>query len=114
MVRDWEQLLHVLEDIERERVIDRLTSIDEADEDLYCGHLLLIEGLHVRCLEDGSWGYDREAYPRLTFAGHDMLDALRSSKVWREVKRTASELMVPISMELIKHTLTSMLSQQAP
>ena len=38
MVRDWEQLLHVLEDIERERVIDRLTSIDEADEDLYCGH----------------------------------------------------------------------------
>ena len=37
MVRDWEQLLHVLEDIERERVIDRLTSIDEADEDLYCG-----------------------------------------------------------------------------
>ena len=120
MVRDWEQLLHVLEDIERERVIHRLTSIDEADEDLYCGHLLLaedaglIEGLHVRRLEDGSWGYDREAYPRLTFAGHDMLDALRSSKVWREVKRTASELMVPISMELIKHTLTSMLSQQAP
>ena len=120
MVRDWEQLLHVLEDIERERVIDRLTSIDEADGDLYCGHLLLaedaglIEGLHVRRLEDRSWGYDREAYPRLTFAGHDMLDALRSSKVWREVKRTASELMVPISMELIKHTLTSMLSQQAP
>ena len=62
MVRDWEQLLHVLEDIERERVIDRLTSIDEADEDLYCGHLLLaedaglIEGLHVRRLEDGAGG----------------------------------------------------------
>lgn len=120
MVRDWGRLLHVLEDIERERVIDRLTSIDEADEDLYCGHLLLaedaglIEGLHVRRLEDGSWSYGRDTYPRLTFAGHDMLDALRSSKVWREVKRTASELMVPISTELIKHTLTGMLSQQAP
>lgn len=107
MKRDWKRLQAVLEDVEADRLEARLDALDAGEEeDLYFGHLLL--ALDAGCVKGVSvsrtgaqWRYS-SGDVRLTMAGHDLLDAVRSKTVWAAVKTAAVELKVPISMELIK------------
>lgn len=116
MKRDWNQIKLVLEDVEKDRLEHRLTSFSEDgtdDEAKYFGHLWLLEeggfirGISVNYREDGEWYYSLSS-PRLTFAGHDLLDAIRSETIWSAVKKRAKEAMVPITLELIKTVVTKM------
>lgn len=107
MKRDWKRLQTVLEDVEADRLEARLDALDAGEEeDLYFGHLLL--ALDAGCINGmtvsragAKWCYS-SGEVRLTMAGHDLLDAIRSKTVWAAVKAAAVDLKVPISMELIK------------
>lgn len=109
MVRDWKRIRNVLEDIEGDRLAKRLTALPKGDEETerYLGHLWLlidqgfVEGVSRSTSMDGEWLYGLTK-PRLTFSGHNLLDAIRSETIWNEVKRQAQQLMVPVSLELIK------------
>lgn len=128
MRRSWKTLRVVLEDVEEDRLEEKLESFDEEKnqerlaspgtpskiqeaEDLYYGHLLLaldaglIEGVTVKTASP-YWNYGATS-PRLTMRGHDMLDAIRSDTVWGKVEKAASSLSIPITLDLIKTVLAS-------
>lgn len=132
MVRNWGDVREVLEDIERDRLEEKLKKLDDnltmasqlpttdpevvaahEAENRYYEHLLmlieagLVQGVKVRTKPaPPPWYYDIE-YPRLTMEGHDLLAALRSKTVWAAVKEKAFSLSIPITIELIKTVLSS-------
>ena len=104
MRRNWKTIQTVLEAAEREELEEKFANLKPdvgQDEDEFFGHLLL-------CVDAGL--VDELAMPRLTMAGHDVLDAIRSKTVWTEIKRQADKAMVPITVTLIQSVLARLSS----
>lgn len=130
MKRDWdlirEQLLAIEEgkDFKREilasvpeepRWEDGITEVQFNEamrayrkaEERILGHLqLLIEngfiaGVQIAQGASGDYGYSY-SHPRLTMAGHDLLDTMRSRTLWEKVKSTAKEKSVELTLEAVK------------
>lgn len=125
MKRDWDLLRKLLTDIEEERelladapvepkwldqseetFIEEMKAYRAADERLF-GHLELLsnagytEGYNVMRGADRSISFGIFT-PRLTMAGHDLLDTMRSPKVWNWIKSTASTKGVELSFDAVK------------
>ena len=72
-----------------------------------CGHLELlvndgyIDGLTIVRSSDGQFGYGLHS-PRLTMAGHDLLDTMRSSTIWEKIKSTAKAKGIELTFDAIK------------
>lgn len=133
MKRDWDLIRKLLTDIEENRDVlaeipaePRLTGQPwedyeqqvkefKAAEGRIAGHLELlidnkfIDGLHV-LRTSGGFSYSL-ADPRLTMAGHDLLDTMRSSKVWESIKSTAKKKGIELTFEVIKVLGTAVLKQ---
>lgn len=109
MRRSWTTIREVLELVERDALIEKLKNTDPADDDILYGHLLLCleAGLITGCTVEFTtkWFYGGELKPRLTMAGHDTLDALRSRTIWSEIKRRADQAMIPITVTMIQAIL---------
>jgi hypothetical protein len=79
----------------------------EIAEQRFAGHLEMlidnryVDGLEVRRGADGHISYGL-ASPRLTMAGHDLLDTMRSSKVWEGIKSTAKTKGIELTFDAIK------------
>ncbi len=125
MKRDWDLIRKQLTDIEEDRdvLVDRpdepkLTDQqrEEYEQQLsefktaearIAGHLEMlinngfIDGLEVQRGVDGHFSYAL-ASPRLTMAGHDLLDTMRSSTIWESIKSTAKKKGVELTFEVIK------------
>lgn len=77
-----------------------------ADERLF-GHLELLlnagytQGYSVIRGADGYISFGAFT-PRLTMAGHDLLDTMRSSKIWDWIKSTANTKGVELSFDAVK------------
>lgn len=125
MKRDWDLLRKQLTDIEEER--DPLSDFpdepkyetqawDEYEQQLkeysaienkLGGHLELlvengyIDGLQVIRSLDGGLHFG-VANPRLTMAGHDLLDTMRSATVWESIKTTAKDKGIELTFDSIK------------
>lgn len=71
------------------------------------GHLELlvdngfINGLTISRGADGSFYYSI-TQPRLTMAGHDLLDTMRSDSIWSVIKSTAKTKGVELTFDSIK------------
>lgn len=71
------------------------------------GHLELLidngylEGIQVIRSLDGDFHYSWSA-PRLTMAGHDLLDTMRSSVLWESIKTTAKKKGIELTFDAIK------------
>lgn len=125
MQRSWNVIRELLEKFEDESIDSFLDSMSPSavesinddlneqvrkqktqTEDMVFGHLLLlidstlVGGIKVELINN-EWMYST-VHPRLTSAGHDLLDSLRSKTVWNAVKATAQKLSIPVSFELIK------------
>lgn len=133
MKRDWDLIRKLLTDIEEDRDVlaeippePRLADLswDEyeqqakefsAAERRISGHLELlidnnfIEGLHVS-RTSGRFSYSL-ADPRLTMAGHDLLDTMRSSTVWGSIKSIAKQKGIELTFDGIKMLGTVALKQ---
>ncbi len=125
MKRDWDLLRKLLTDIEEERNpfadLPDEPSWKEQDEDTYnnqldeywtiekklFGHLELlvnsgyIDGLKLSRLLDGGFHYVN-INPRLTMEGHDLLDTMRSSVIWENIKETAKSKGIELTFDAIK------------
>ncbi|CAM2198544.1 DUF2513 domain-containing protein (plasmid) [Paraburkholderia kururiensis] len=126
MKRDWDLLRKQLTDIESGH--DVLTDIPAAPkwtddltweaydqiakehrslEERLAGHLELlidsgyVDGLQVLRGADGHFSYGRSA-PRLTMAGHDLLDTMRSGTIWESIKQTAKTKGIELTFDAIK------------
>ena len=80
------------------------------------GHLeMLIENKYIDGLQvsrgcDGRFSYG-VASPRLTMAGHDLLDTMRSSTIWATIKSTAKKKGIELTFEAIKALGSAALKQ---
>lgn len=125
MKRDWDLLRNQLTDIEEEH--DPLADFpdepkhetqtwEEYEQQLkeyriiekkLGGHLELlvengyIDGLQVIRTLDGGLHFG-VANPRLTMAGHDLLDTMRSATVWESIKTTAKDKGIELTFDSIK------------
>lgn len=126
MKRDWDFLRQQMTDIEEGRDVlaeipdspkwaddlaweeyDRLAREQRAIEERIAGHLELlidsgyIDGITVLRGADNHFSYGVHA-PRLTMAGHDLLDTIRSSSVWETIKATAQKKGIELTFDAIK------------
>lgn len=116
MKRDWDLLRQLLINVEDERTL--FDGLDDGDEllppdeqrrkaDILLGHLELltnngyIEGAEVVRALSGFAGYSA-GNPRLSMAGHDLLDTMRSATLWENIKTTAKKKGVELSFDAIK------------
>lgn len=129
MKRDWDLLRSQLEAIENDRDLSKelpavpydMTRIgfsptqalnDKTEQAAservrYIGHLELlsnagyIQGVSIERGVDGkvSLGF---ASPRLTMTGHDLLDTMRSPKIWNRIKETAKDKGIELTFDAIK------------
>ena len=126
MKRDWDLLRKQLTDIEEGN--DALADIPEEPRwvdglsweqyepllaehritvERIAGHLELlinsgyVDGLSVLRGADGHISYAVSS-PRLTMKGHDLLDTMRSPKVWESIKSTAKTRGIELTFDAIK------------
>lgn len=76
-------------------------------EERILGHLELlvdagfIQGIQIIRGADGAPYYGL-ASPRLTMAGHDLLDTMRSSSIWESIKSTAKDKGIELTFDAVK------------
>ncbi len=87
-----------------------------AREERVMGHLQLliengyIDGVTVEMSLSGDYLYSLWK-PRLTMAGHDLLDTMRSKPVWDRIKSTAKSKSVELTFDTIKLLAAAALKQ---
>jgi hypothetical protein len=127
MKRDWDLIRRQLTDIEEENnVLADLPKENpkwvgnESEEDFLkrqrahdviegriLGHIELlveegyIEGISVHRGASGHFMVSRSV-PRLTMAGHDLLDTMRSATIWTTIKETAKKKGIELTFDAIK------------
>ena len=125
MKRDWDLLQKQLAEIEEEKdVFSDLPNqpkwithtenefLEEqkaymTNEARILGHLEMlidngyIEGITILRGIDGHFSCS-VSNPRLTMAGHDLLDTLRSTPIWESIKSTAKSKGIELSFDAIK------------
>jgi len=126
MKRDWDFLRQQMTDIEEGRDVlaeipnlpkwtdnlsweeyNSLVREHRAVEERIAGHLELlinsgyVDGITVLRGADNHFSYGLHA-PRLTMAGHDLLDTMRSSSVWQTIKATAQKKGIELTFDAIK------------
>lgn len=125
MKRDWDLLRKQLIDIEEERDVladipDQPKWNDQSQEEFtrqykeyqdieskIAGHLELliengyVEGIHVSRGIDGHIAFGVSS-PRLTMAGHDLLDTMRSKPLWEKIKATAQSKGIELTFDAVK------------
>ena len=126
MKRDWDLLREQLTNLEQGNdVLAEVSSEPKWTDDLtqqgyeravreyrvleerIAGHLELlidsgyVDGLTVSRGADNYISFGIHA-PRLTMAGHDLLDTMRSATVWQNIKSTASKKGIALTFDTIK------------
>lgn len=72
-------------------------------------YLLLVDAGLIEARNMGSVGYYRLLEPkRLTWAGHEFLDAARNEDLWKQAKRMVLEKTGGQAMEVLKAVLVSL------
>ena len=114
MKRDFEVIRKILLECERHSEAVTWVSDVDADEDgVYYGFSDPIEKEHFRLLIEASLIEDvfesannerpaRFGY-RLTWAGHDFVDAIRDQNIWQKTKAILLELGGSSALEIVKH-----------
>jgi hypothetical protein len=125
MKRDWDLIRKQLPDVEEENdlfadippepawkdqefpVYEKQLNEYRAIEGRIFGHLELlvnsgyIDGLQLIRSADGLFSYGLHS-PRLTMAGHDLLDTMRSATIWENIKATAKTKGIELTFDAIK------------
>ena len=126
MIRNWEVIRLILEQIEGGTLYEFITSGKADKHHLLRGQDAILLG-HVELLIDAGilkhcsvtrnsagdfvdWDF-RGVY--ITMQGHDLLDALRDENVWDEIKEKAKIAGVTISWEFIKAAIPLILTKYA-
>jgi hypothetical protein len=125
MKRDWDLIRKLLTDIEEDKVLfselpaepkwgdqsesQYIKDLDafRAIESRIYGHFEMlvdngyIDGLDIIRATSGDFYYSLH-HPRLTMAGHDLLDTMRSATIWETIKSTAKTKGIELTFDAIK------------
>lgn len=125
MKRDWDLIRKQLNDVEDENDLFSEMPLEpvyanqgwdayeaslkeyRAIESRIFGHFELlvnngyIDGLQILRSADGLFSYGLHC-PRLTMAGHDLLDTMRSTTIWEKIKTTAKTKGIELTFDAIK------------
>jgi hypothetical protein len=125
MKRDWDLIRKQLTDVEEENDLfadlppepkwqdqdwetyEKQLEGHRAIEGRICGHFELlvnngyIDGLTIVRSLDGQFGFGLHS-PRLTMAGHDLLDTMRSSTIWEKIKSSAKTKGIELTFDAVK------------
>ncbi len=125
MKRDWDLIRELMIGVEEEKnfladvqeipkwedqteqeYVQQLNAVRAANTRIF-GHLEMLEdngyldGFEVIRTNSGDFHYSWTA-PRLTMAGHDLLDTMRSSVLWESIKTTAKKKGIELTFDAIK------------
>jgi hypothetical protein len=80
---------------------------------LYHKRLLIEAGLaHGSIMEDGSGEPVAVVTTRLSWEGHEFLDAARNQSIWEKAKEIISKVGVSVTFPIVKEILTTLLKEQ--
>jgi|APEBP8051072433_1049376.scaffolds.fasta_scaffold01662_7 hypothetical protein len=108
MRRDWDVIRKVLSEVEdldpaeRDRKIYE-TGSGEIEEKIKAEHAVLLwqagflSGIDVSTVSDGAL-----MSPELTWAGHDLLQTMRSATVWERIKTIAKDRGIELTFDAVK------------
>jgi hypothetical protein len=107
MKRDWDVIREVLIEVEglteRERNTFQFSlGYEEGNQSKGEQALLLWKAGYLEAIESGGLDGPAIVSPQLTWAGHDLLDTLRSKPVWEKIKLTAKEKGIELTFEAVK------------
>lgn len=113
MKRDWKVIRLILEQAEKENLVEYARQANfpeelDLSEDKFLAHIeLLVDAGILRNAAitrnmNGQIVYCEMNSVFITMQGHDLLDALRDSSVWSRIRDKAARAGVSISWEFIK------------
>lgn len=111
MKRDMNLIRLLLLETEGEEPKPDLSSFSE-DRRVYHSALLIEAGLvHGDILSDGEGQPVGTVTLRLTWAGHEFLDAARNETIWRKAREHIKKSGVDVTISLLKDVLNQLLKQ---
>jgi len=109
MKRDWDVIREVLIDVEALREQERhrfgygVGGEHEAEDQTRSEQALLLwKAGFIEAIDAGTMAGAAILSPELTWAGHDLLDTLRSKPVWERIKKTAQEKGIELTFDAVK------------
>ena len=107
MKRDWDVIREVLVEVEalteKERnTLQYILGYHEPNDPKSEQAMLLWRAGYVEAIEAGGLDGPAIISPDLTWAGHDLLDTLRSKPVWERIKATAKDKGIELTFEAVK------------
>jgi hypothetical protein len=115
MKRDMDLMRDLLLEIEAN---DAVATPPPEDIETVGHHLILlteaglIAGLTIEHSSDGRVMWYFKTVPRLTWEGHEFVDAARSNVVWNEARASISSKVDSVSLALLKQMLNELAAQQ--
>jgi hypothetical protein len=101
MKRDWDVIRALLVEIEEDNC--GKSTYGDRNEPIKTGHAFLLRDAGFIAAVDASTLTGRALIrPTLTWAGHELLDTIRSRSVWERIKRTAKEKGIELSFDAVK------------
>jgi len=111
MKRDMNLIRLLLLETEGEDPKPDLSAFSE-DHRVYHSALLIEAGLvHGQIIEDGSGQPAGTVILRLTWAGHEFLDAARNDTIWHKAGERIKKSGVDVTISLMKEILNQLLKQ---
>lgn len=111
MKRDMNLIRLLLLETEGEDPKPDLSAYTE-DQRLYHSALIIEAGLvHGEVIEDGSGQPASSVILRLTWAGHEFLDAARNDTIWKKATEQIKQSGVDVTITLLKDILNQFLKQ---
>jgi hypothetical protein len=86
--------------------------VEGYDREIVEGHLeILVEAdlVKAQTAHSGTGSLILIGRPRLSWAGHEFLDAARNNTVWERAKKTLGDKMASVSFSVLKTLLTNLL-----
>ncbi|HFQ60910.1 MAG TPA: DUF2513 domain-containing protein [Epsilonproteobacteria bacterium] len=107
MTRDWEVIRVILSKVEENsNNFNFCDTLEEEQKEQYVYHVeLLIEAGMIKGKMKTYMSGEKDCnLDRLTWKGHDFLDAIRSDSIWDKTKNILKEKGLGMSFEIIKKT----------
>ena len=102
MKRDWDVIREVLIEVEALDAKARNTATYEEGDVRGQQGLLLWKAGYLEAIDAGTMSGEAIISPDLTWAGHDLLDTLRSKPVWEKIKSMAKDKGIELTFEAVK------------
>lgn len=117
MKRDMDLIRQIAMETEKMKYGFGLTGLPNVSSEDFANHCKLMEEaglINARITEFQDMGPPNAAVHRLTWAGHDFLDAARSDTVWAKAKETVLKPGMSFTFDVLKEWLKTEITQGFP